>query len=172
MLKDLNVSIQQGKAEQMNQRKLAESEITQLLDEGAQTFSQALVGVGSLNSIKRESSSESHLSVSSASTTATSASSPMSPTKSSREDTEGDANASSRLPLVKMEGYMLKRSSGAIKSWSRRYFILNLQECRLDYLSPKDSDTPIVAVFLTGAKITEIDIDDRRYVLYISSQDM
>jgi len=169
MLKDLNISIQEEKAEQLNQKKTEEALIAQLLDEGVQTFSRTLSGVATTStSLKRNDSKDSSRSVGSTSTTATSASSPMTPTKPAAARDENDSEGS-RLSLIKMESYMLKRSSGARKNWSRRYFILNLQECRLDYLSPKDSDTPIVAVYLSDAKIMEVDFDDRRYVLHIVS---
>lgn len=69
-------------------------------------------------------------------------------------------------------GYLFKRGSGTIKNWSRRYFRINMSDCRLEYTNPKDPNASTVAVYLEGGSVGEIEQDDRRFVFQISAKGM
>lgn len=143
----------------MTDKKNDDARVNQMLEDGSQAFFRALAPSPHTN-LHRDNSTGSQVSVSSTSTATSNVS------KSNHTDSDGDGP---KLPLMKMEGFLMKKSSGARKQWSRRYFILNLQECRLDYVSTKDTDSQTVAAYLNEARITDAEHDDRRFVLHISS---
>lgn len=147
----------------VHEKKNEATRISQLIEDGVNSFFRSLFPpIPNGNSMKRDSSLESHSSHSSTSTANSGSKDSLHPRHASEDLGE------IKLPLVEMEGYLLKRSSGPIKSWSRRYFILDVRECCLQYIS-QESETPIVAVDLIQAVIKEADSDDRRNVLHISN---